>query len=42
MLEYVTVKEIYIALLFPLICTMTPLFFTYFLFEPINGLIKKT
>lgn len=42
MFEYFSINELFINLIFPLITEIVPLILTYFLFEPIVGLIKKT
>lgn len=42
MFIYFTANEMFINLIFPLITAILPLVLTYFLFEPIIGLIKKT
>ena len=42
MFEYFTINELFNNLIFPLIANIIPLLLTYFLFEPITGLIKKT
>lgn len=42
MFAYFTPHDLFIELIFPLITTIVPLILTYFLFEPIIGLIKKT
>lgn len=41
MFEYFSINELFINLIFPLITEIVPLILTYFLFEPIVGLIKK-
>lgn len=41
MFTYFTANEMFINLIFPLITAILPLVLTYFLFEPIIGLIKK-
>ena len=41
MFAYFTPNEMFIYLIFPLITAIVPLLLTYFLFEPIMGLIKK-
>jgi len=38
---YFTPNEMFNNLIFPLIAAIIPIFLTYFLFEPIIGLIKK-
>jgi hypothetical protein len=42
MFIYFTPNEMFINLIFPLITAIIPLILTYFLFEPLMGLIKKT
>ena len=42
MSEYFSINELFINLIFPLITAIVPLILTYFLFEPLIGLIKKT
>lgn len=41
MFTYFTPNEMFNNLIFPLITAIIPLIMTYFLFEPIIGLIKK-
>lgn len=41
MFTYFTANEMFINLIFPLITAILPVVLTYFLFEPIIGLIKK-
>lgn len=42
MSEYFSINELFINLIFPMITAIVPLILTYFLFEPLIGLIKKT
>lgn len=41
MFNYFTIHDLFIYLIFPLINAILPLIITYFLIEPIIGLIKK-
>lgn len=41
MSEYFSINKLFINLIFPLITAIVPLILTYFLFEPLIGLIKK-
>ena len=41
MSEYFSINDLFINLIFPLITSIVPLILTYFLFEPLIGLIKK-
>ncbi len=41
MSEYFSINELFINLIFPLITAIVPLILTYFLFEPLIGLIKN-
>ena len=42
MFDYFSINDLFINLIFPLITSIVPLILTYFLFEPLIGLIKKT
>ncbi len=41
MISCVTVNELFVHLIFPLIVSILPIILTYFLFEPLLVLIKK-
>nr|DAG52763.1 MAG TPA: hypothetical protein [Caudoviricetes sp.] len=41
MFDYFSINDLFINLIFPLITSIVPLILTYFLFEPLIGLIKK-
>lgn len=42
MFNYFTPNEMFLNFIFPLLVAIIPLILTYFLFEPIIGLTKKT
>lgn len=42
MFTYFTPNELFNNLIFPLIVNLVPVILSYFLFEPIIGLLKKT
>lgn len=41
MFDYFSINDLFINLIFPLITSIVPLILTYFLFEPLIGIIKK-